>query len=205
MWEDLEAFILQRQRAGKLIVLMIDANSNFNYREMPMNQLKILCNLKDAHSHFHKATPEPTFACRNKKIDYILVSDTIISLGTLMQAGTLPLHEEIISNYTLLFIDLDEKHLLQAISSKIMSPQHQILCSTNKKARKVYKKELLKQLKAKRILCMWQHFTKNASIHPACIPLGQARKYDGIEEAFNDAAIYAEKNVGRLDSVEMLS
>lgn len=145
MWNDLKTFILKRQSLNEMVVLMMDANSSFEDGDLPMNRLKTICNMRDAHSHLHGNSNTPTYSRGTKKIDYILVSKTLISTNALVRAGTLPLHQGITSNHTLLFINFKEKRLLRASSSKIMSIQSRILSSKNKRSRTKYCHHFLKQ------------------------------------------------------------
>ena len=110
--------------------------------------------MRDAHSHLHGNSNTPTYSRGTKKIDYILVSKTLISTNALVRAGTLPLHQGITSNHTLLFINFKEKRLLRASSSKIMSIQSRILSSKNKRSRTKYCHHFLKQKNQRKY---WRH------------------------------------------------
>ena len=197
MWKALESFILSLQSRGDLIVLMMDANGTFNDGELSMNRLRTICNLRDPHALRNDEPPMPSYARGSQKIDFILVSDAILSTGALVGAGTLALHHGIFSDHTLLFIDLDEHRLLRAASSKIMSPHGRLLNSKNKIARRKYKREFLRQLKAAKIKSAWRRLCTAVSPHAGRLFLGESRKYDGIDTAFNRAALCAEKACGK--------
>ena len=111
----------------------MDANNSFDDGELPMNCLKNIFNMKDTHFHLHGESKTPTYAHGNKKIDYILVSETVIATRALVGTGTLPIHYGMSSDHTLLFVNFEESRLLRTLSSKIMSIQSRILSSKNKK------------------------------------------------------------------------
>ena len=197
MWDALETFILSLQSRGDLIVLMMDANGTFNDGELAMNRICTVCNLKDPHAMSLDGPPQPSYARGSKKIDFILVSEAIVSSGAIVGSGTLALHHGIFSDHTLLFIDLDERRLLRAASSKIMTRHGRILNSRNQASRRKYQKEFLRQLKSSKVKSAWRRLIFYVSPHAGRLFLGEGRKYDGIDTAFNRAALCAEKACGK--------
>ena len=83
-WQDLSAKMQQFQEEGDEIILMLDANSDFD--DVQFLQMVTKHKLLDLHSNLNSLTPPPeSYRREKKKIDFILGS--LVSFQAVVRGG----------------------------------------------------------------------------------------------------------------------
>jgi exonuclease III len=109
--KDIKNAIKEWKKEGCDIILMIDAIEPMGKDSNGVNAIASKCNLIDAHvSKNIEAADTATYARGSKKIDYIMISPSLIDMIT--ECGILPFYHEINSDHRGMYIDFDTKALL---------------------------------------------------------------------------------------------
>jgi len=111
-WQDLSAKMQQFQEEGDKIILMVDANSDFD--DVQFLQMDTKHKLLDLHSNLTSLTPPPeSYGRRKKKINFILgllaISQAVVRGGIMDYNNGLKY-----SDHQALFIDMNEGRLFSA-------------------------------------------------------------------------------------------
>eukprot|EP00957_Ditylum_brightwellii_P144611 11016054-Ditylum_brightwellii.AAC.1 len=91
------------------IVLPLDSNEDTNV-EGPFNKFIMDNDLVDAYKHMHLNLHPPTYLRGNKRLDYILITPSLISALTAIKY--LPFHTRFFSDHCTLWADFDFLEIL---------------------------------------------------------------------------------------------
>ena len=128
--QDLRLLIADKRSKGFRPIVMMDANDDWTNEKQGQQFWEFMqeCNLTDPmHDRFKSSGLTPsTYARGSQRIDYILV-DTTIS-PSIKQIGSLGLHEGILSDHVMLYMDCDEKKLFRGIQNRpVINPSREFI------------------------------------------------------------------------------
>ena len=127
---DLRLLIDDKRSQGFRPIVMLDANDDWTHDKQgqQFRTFMTACNLTDPlHDKFQSSgITSSTYARGSRRIDYILV-DTSIS-PSIKNIGSLGLHEGIISDHVMLYMDCDENELFRGIQNRpVISPSREFI------------------------------------------------------------------------------
>ena len=125
---DIQKLILSKRDEGFRPIVMLDANddwTNTNGGKQFSNFMQESHLQDPLHQKFHRSGLTPTTYSRGtRRIDYILVDSTIVP--AIRQIGTLGLHEGVISDHVMLYMDCDETELFRGVINRpVMNPSRE--------------------------------------------------------------------------------
>ncbi len=142
--DDMIVTINAFQHKGHEVVLMMDANETGGSGSA-VDRLIFSCNLADAHALSGKTDPPPTYHRGSGKIDFVLVSSSLVH--SIRSASILALHDGYLSDHRALLVDFDAASLFQSDTSPVTPPAERRLTSSNPRAVHTYVQAMKKQLK----------------------------------------------------------
>ena len=117
--DDLRTLITSKREEGFRPILMMDANNEWldsgsKTFQSFVKEMGLVDHLYDKFKN--KGLTETTYARGKRRIDFILVDASITH--TIKRIGTLGLHDGILSDHVMLYMDIDEKALFKAIMNR---------------------------------------------------------------------------------------
>ena len=130
---DIQKLVTEHHKQGGGVVLMIDANKDCGIeRQGELAEFMLATQLKDVYKARHKMTPTTTYAREVKRLDYIFISHHL--LGTVRKLGYLALHDGVISDHKMCFIEVNMTTFLGGNVNQILM-LYQRVFKCNHKAR----------------------------------------------------------------------
>ena len=128
--QDLRLLIDNKRSQGFRPIVMLDANDDWTHDKQGQQFQTFMteCNSTNPlHDKFQSSgITSSTYTCRSRRIDYILVDTTISS--SITNIGSLGLHEGIISDHVMLYMDCNENVLCRGIQNcPVISPSREFI------------------------------------------------------------------------------
>lgn len=189
--QDLEREITKIREAGFHVILMMDANDDWTKADG--KELKSFIDktqLKDPlYEKHHDQNITPTYARGTKRIDYILMDEVL--LGSVRRIGALGLHEAMISDHVMVFVDIDEKEALEGkLNRPVRIPSREFILAQSDKCQsflEAFKEQAEIHQFKRRIESLRSRLTAAGST-PALV-----REYNNIDKQIQDAILSAAK------------
>ena len=139
--KDLRTLITSHRAKGYRPILMMDANDEWVDSKSGFAQFVKEMSLVDPlyNKFCGDGLTSTTYARGSRRIDYILVDSVLES--SIKRIGTLGLHEGIISDHVMLYMDCDEEELFHGLINRpVMNPSREFVIEHADKAVKFLKK-----------------------------------------------------------------
>ena len=118
---DLKLMIGEHRKAGGSVVLMMDANEEWEReRNGDLAEFLLETGLEDIHKMKQQEIPTTTYARGTKRLDHILVTPDLVQ--TVRRAGYLPIHDGVIADHRLCYIDCNLVEFLGGNVNNIIRP-----------------------------------------------------------------------------------
>ena len=127
--QDLRNLIVNKRAEGFRPILMMDANDDW-LESSSVTFKSFIDELQLEDPHYTKGgdlgIAQTTYARGRKRIDFILVDRTIVP--SIKKIGTLALHEGIVSDHVMLYMDCDETQLFgRIINQPVLNPSRELV------------------------------------------------------------------------------
>ena len=129
--KDLQTLILEQQKHGNGVVLMIDTNEDIETgKQNELAEFLLETQLEDFYKARKQTTLNTTYARGSKRLDYIFISPQL--LPTVQKSGYLVLHDGIISYHRMCYMDVDMVTILGGNVNQILHPYQQVFKCNDK-------------------------------------------------------------------------
>ena len=191
--QDLKQFITEYRPKGFRPILLIDANEDWTNKRTGQALRAFLreTQLQDPlYDRFKNAgLTASTYARGSRRIDYIFFDPAL--LPAIRRIGTLGLHEALVSDHVMLYVDLDEKELFQGLVNRpVRIPCREFILSQADKCKKfidVFRKVATEMDFAGRV----SQIVLSFRLHGPTMPVIQA--YNNLDRDIWDAILSTAK------------
>ena len=120
---------------------MMDANEDWVLEhEGELVEFIMGTQLEDVHIAWKQIVPRSTYARGSKRLDYIFISPNLMS--TVRKSGYLGIHELMLSNHKMCYVDCDMQTFLCGNINQIIPPQMRAFKCDDKVRSQIFIKEL---------------------------------------------------------------
>ena len=134
---DIQRLVKEQHKQGGGVVLMMDANEDWE-RDGELAEFLLETQLEDVHQSQQQTTPTTTYSRGTKRLDYIFTSHPL--LGTIRMPGYLAIHDAIISDHRMCYMDVNMITFLGGNINQILRPYQRIFkCNKKQEANYLYR------------------------------------------------------------------
>ena len=187
--KDLTTQIQAWQKEKLEVIIMIDANEQMGAEADGISLLATTCNLTDIHAYHHDGINNiATYARGSKRIDFILISKTLVQKTT--SSGFLAFYDGIESDHRGCFVDFNAYLLFKGKTLTLHTQAPRNLTSKKSKTVRQYKAELWKRLESHNIAERSSKIKSQASEKP--VPPNFENELNNIANTIQTAMLQAE-------------
>ena len=118
---DIQKLVTDHHKKGGGVVLMIDANENCRIEKQgELAEFLLVTQLEDLHKARQQTTPTTTYSRGTKSLYYIFISHHL--LGKVRKSGYLALHDGVIPDHRMCFIEVNMATFLGGNVNQILIP-----------------------------------------------------------------------------------
>ena len=189
--DDLERVIQEAREKKFRVILMMDANEDWTKKDGKelkafMDKVQLRDPLYERH---YSDEVTPTYARGTKRIDYILMDASL--MGAVRRIGTLGLHQAMISDHVMVYVDLDEREAFEGqLNRPVRIPSREFILAQSDKCEKfmeVFLEQAERHQFKRRIERLSEKFKSGGAIKEL------VTEYNNLDKQIQDSMLHAAK------------